>query len=117
MIPFVISFIGLLVAQSIHPVWWWVLVVPALAGLFAKRGLLAFFGVGTGAALAWMLASSVALLGDGEIVAGRVAEMLTVGNPWILVAVTGVVAFLCGSFAGLSGYFLTRMGKANELRR
>jgi hypothetical protein len=117
MIPFIISFLGLLVVQWFHPAWWWVLVVPALAGLFAKRGLAAFFGVGAGAALAWILASSLALLGDGEIVAGRVAEMLTVGNPWILVALTGVIAFLCGSFAGLSGYFLTRMGKTDDRRR
>jgi len=117
MIPFVISFIGLLLVQSIHPAWWWVLVVPALAGLFAKRALPAFFGVGAGAALAWMLAASLALLGDGEIVAGRVAEMLTVGNPWILVALTGVVAFLCGSFAGLTGHFLPRMGKTDDRRR
>ena len=117
MIPVIVSFVGLFLVQSMHSAWWWVLVVPAIAGLTARRGLSAFFGVGLGAALAWTVASTLSLLGDGAIVAGRIAEMLTVSNPWILVAVTGVLAFLCGSFAGLTGFAFKRIGTSDDRRR
>ncbi len=114
MIPLVVAFLLLVLIQWVHTAWWWVLVLPAIAGLFAKRGLTAFFGAGLGAGLAWGLASTLALLGDSHIVAGHVAEMLSVGNPWILVGITAFTAVLCGGCGGLTGYFMKGVAGAKK---
>ena len=108
MLSILLSFILLYGIQLLHTAWWWVFLAPALAGaITARSGWTGFFGCGLGAGLAWSLAATLELTGDGAIVASRVAAMLEVGNPWILVCLTFAVAFLCGGFAGMAGYYLT----------
>ena len=108
MLSILLAFILLYGIQLLHPSWWWVFLAPALAGaLTARSGWSGFFGCGLGAALAWTLAATLELTGDGSIVAGRVASMLELGNPWLLVMLTFLVAFLCGGFAGMAGCYLT----------
>jgi hypothetical protein len=108
MLSILLSFILLYGIQLLHPAWWWVFPAPALAGaITARSGWSGFFGCGLGAGLAWSLAAILELTGDGAIVAGRVAAMLDVDGPWMLVLLTFVVAFVCGGFAGMAGYYLT----------
>jgi len=108
MLSILLSFILLYGIQLLHPAWWWVFIAPAIAGaITARSGWSGFFGCGLGAGLAWGLAATLQLTGDGSIISGRIATMLQVGNPWLLVLLTFAVAFLCGGFAGMAGYYLT----------
>ncbi len=117
MLSILLSFVLLYGVQLLHPAWWLVFPASALVGaITARSGWSGFFGCGLGAALAWSLAAILELTGDGSIVAGRVATMLELGNPWLLVILTFVVAFLCGGFAGMAGYYLTG-GRSKKAKR
>lgn len=117
LLSILLSFILLYGIQLLHPAWWWVFLAPALAGAITSRsGWSGFFGCGLGAGLAWSMAAFLELTGQGSIVAGRVAVMLQVGNPWLLVLLTFVTAFLCGGFSGMAGQYLTG-GRGRKERR
>jgi hypothetical protein len=117
MLSILLSFSLLYGIQLLHPAWWWVFLASALAGaLTARSGWSGFFGCGLGAGLAWGVAAILQLTGDGSIVSGRVATMLQVGNPWVLVGLTFAVSFLCGGLAGMTGYYLTG-GRGGKERR
>ena len=108
MLSILLSFILLYGIQLLHPAWWWLFLAPALAGaVTARSGWSAFWGCGLGASMAWSLAAIIELTGNGSIIAGRVAAMLELGNPWLLVLLTFLVAFIGGGFAGMTGYYLT----------
>ncbi len=117
MLSIMLAFILLYGIQLLHPAWWWVFLAPAVVGaVTARSGWSGFFGCGLGAGLAWSLAAILELAGDGSIVSGRVAAMLQVGRPWLLVLLTFAVAFLCGGFAGMAGYYLTG-GRGKKAQR
>jgi hypothetical protein len=117
MLSVLLSFILLYGIQLLHPAWWWVFLAPALAGaITARSGWSGFFGCGLGAGLAWGVAATLQLTGDGSIVSDRVADMLQVSAPWLLVGLTFAVSFLCGGFAGMAGYYLTG-GRGRKERR
>jgi hypothetical protein len=105
---FLLILILSLIAQLFLP-WWSVAVVCfALAFWKAHRGGQAFtagfLGVGLtwlGAALFWQVVS------DG-ILSARVAEMFTVGSPWVLLVVTVILGGLVGGVSAVSGFFVRR---------
>jgi hypothetical protein len=65
-------------------------------------GFLAIGGTWLGAALFWHFQT------DG-ILSSRVAAMLTVNSPWILLAVTVLLGGMVGGVSALSGYLVRRL--------
>ncbi|WP_210462288.1 hypothetical protein [Rufibacter roseolus] len=98
-----------LVAQFFLP--WWSLALVCFAVAFWKaryggQAFLAGFGaIGLtwlGAALFWHVVT------DG-LLSHRVAAMLTVNSPWILLVVTVVIGGVVGGLSSLSGYLVRRL--------
>ncbi|GGK82954.1 hypothetical protein ACD591_14370 [Rufibacter glacialis] len=106
---FVLILVVSLLAQFFLPWWSIALVCFALAFWKARYGgqafLAGFLAIGLtwlGGALFWHLAT------DG-LLSSRVAAMLTVNSPWILMAVTVLVGALVGGTSALSGYLVRRL--------
>ncbi|WP_428262432.1 hypothetical protein [Haliangium sp.] len=105
MIAFLLLSAALLGLHLFTPWWWWVLVLPAVYGAgWADSGRRA---AGTGAAaagLVWTGASVWALVTDADLVAGRVAAMLGLSSPWLLVAAAGLGAAIAAGLAAATGH-------------
>ncbi len=100
----IISAALIFLLQAATPYWWWVMVVP-LGVAFASR-VSAWGGFRLGlisAGAVWILASLVLLLTQSQIIAMRIAAMMNLGNGWILVLLTAVIAMLTGGVAGATG--------------
>lgn len=100
--------IVLLVLHWFTPFWWWIMVVPFLYAL--GRARTAWDGFLTGAAsagLLWLSAALVLFLTSADLIAARVAAMLSLGDmPWVLILATGLLAALAAGLAGSTGYLL-----------
>lgn len=85
---------------------WWSVVIPALffgAWLF-DRGLVAFF-TGLGASgLAWFAQALYIHIANEAILSTRIAEMLQLGSPWVVLLLTFLMGGIPGGFATLLGY-------------
>lgn len=97
----------MLFLQLLTPFWWWIMMVPFLYGIVKARSGWKGFGVGMASAgLLWLFGSLYYWLTGGGTIAQRVAIMMKLGSPLLLIAAITLVAVLAGGFAGNSGYFL-----------
>lgn len=115
MIDILILLIILLLLNLLTDFWWWIIVIPSLYAFVRGRTgkqafLLGFASVG----LVWLGMGLYQYFTGAEIVASRVAEMMGLGSPWLLLALTVLVAALAGGFAGSTGFHL---GKALNIRK
>ncbi|ALI99118.1 hypothetical protein [Rufibacter tibetensis] len=106
---FVLILLVSLLVQFFLPWWSIALICFALAFWKARYGghafLSGFLAIGAtwlGAALFWHLVT------DG-VLSNRVAAMLTVNSPWILLAVTVLIGGIVGGVSALSGYLVRRL--------
>lgn len=107
MIGIVLCLIAMLVLQWITAYWWWIMVVPLFYALFASKSGWQGFRTGLASAgLLWLGAGLFYMMTSSDIVAGRIAEMLRLGSPWLVLLVTALLAAIAGGFAGSTGYFL-----------
>ena len=86
---------------------WWT-VAPVAFGLALWRGRSGWqaFGAGFGAvALVWLLASAFSHFRTGGILTEKVATLLTLPSPLLLLLVTALIGGLVGGMAALTGYF------------
>lgn len=98
------------ILQVLTPYWWWIMVVPFGYCLFRGKSGGRSFVIGmTASGLLWLGGSLYFWLNGGELIAQRMAVTLQVGQPWLLVALTTVIALLSGGFAALCGHFLGRV--------
>lgn len=101
-----------LVTLTLHlitPFWWWVMIIPLLFGVIRARSCREGFITGSASAgIIWLCGCLAAYKLGGGIVAGRVADLLMVGEPWILLAATSFAAALLGGIGGGTGYHLGR---------
>jgi len=99
-----------LVMLTLHlttPFWWWVIAVPLLFGVIrARSGWEGFMTGAISAGVVWLCGCLAAYQLGGEIVAGRVAKLLMVGEPWILVAATSLLGMITAGVACATGYHL-----------
>lgn len=101
---------------SLYAPWWVIapvalvggLVLPCSPGKSLVAGIFAFGLLWSGGAAYFHQA------GDG-IVAARIAAMLGIGHPWLLVVLCGIIGGVVGGVATLAGSFL-RTGNA-EIQR
>jgi hypothetical protein len=100
----IISAALIFLLQAETPYWWWVMVVPLGVAFATRVSTWGGFRLGliSGGAV-WTLASLVLFLTQSQIIAMRVAAMMNLGNGWVLVLLTGVIAMLAGGVAGATG--------------
>ncbi len=93
--------------QWLFPAWWWIMVVPLLWCPFREdSGLRGFLTGALSASLLWLGGSLFYLNTSGDLIAQRVATMLQVDSPWILVAAMVLIAAVAGGVAGCTGGLL-----------
>ena len=104
MIKIIISASLILLLQAATPYWWWTMVVPLIVACAAPMSGWRAFRMGAiSAGAVWLLASLVLFLTQGQIIAMRIASMMGLGNGWVLVLLTGVIAMLAGGIAAATG--------------
>lgn len=97
----------MLVLQVVTPYWWWVMAVPFLYGLLAARsGWKATWTGGISAGLLWLGSSLIFYLEGSQIIAGRIANMLGVGRPWLMLILSPLLAAIAAGFSGYAGFAL-----------
>lgn len=85
---------------------WWGVFVPTIAvGLWLLNGSAAAFLTGfMGAGFAWFFQALYIHIANEGILSTRIAEMMGVGSPWVVLLITFVVGALAGGFGCLLGY-------------
>jgi len=88
---------------------WWGLVFPAFifGGMYQGK-VHAIVVAGTGSALAWGIMTLSRVQSGGDLIIRRVADMMGVFSPWILILITLFIPLMVGGLAGISGFFLIR---------
>ncbi len=100
-------FIAMIVAQSVTPYWWWIMLVPFFYGLVMERNGWRAFAVGMiSAGFLWLVASLYFWVFGGGIIVERITKMTEFGTPWLLVAASTVVGLVVGGISAATGYFL-----------
>jgi hypothetical protein len=103
----IICLILLTLIQIFTPFWWWIIVVPIVCGILLAKSWWKGFRAGMlSAGLLWLGWSLYLMFSGSDIVAGRVAVMVGVNSPWLLVFVTAVLAALTAGISGGTGYLL-----------
>ncbi len=93
--------------QWLFPAWWWIMAVPFVWCLFkADSGWRGFLIGMLSAGILWLGGGLFYLTTCGELIARRVATMLQIDSPWILVVVMVLIAAVAGGLAGYTGGLL-----------
>lgn len=107
MIDVLIIIVLLFILHTITDFWWWIIVVPLGYAFARAKSRAAAFRMGAlGAGILWLVVGLYQLLTAADLVARRVAEMVGLGNPWLVLFITVVVGALIGGFAASTGFHL-----------
>ena len=102
MIDLLVCLLIMLALQILAPQWWWIMAVAFANGAaVAATGWRAVWTGGLAGGLLWLGAGTYFYLTGGRIIAGRMARMFGLGQPWTMIAATSLVAAVA---AGISGY-------------
>lgn len=98
--PLLLNILLILGLQWLVPQWWWILLVPFAFGLIIRGGVGRAFVIGlSSAGLAWFGFGLLRWLQGGGLVAARIAGLLSLGSPVLVLALTVVFAMLAGGTA------------------
>lgn len=87
--------------------WWGVLIPTFIIGAWLLKGSFTAFWVGfLGAGSAWFFQALYIHIANEGILSGRIAEMMGVGSPWIVLLITFLIGALAGGMGTLTGYLL-----------
>lgn len=115
MIAALAVFIVLGVLHLFTPAWWWVMVVPFVFGLAYGRS--AWRAARTGALAAgalWLGAAAYFQLAGSALIARRMAGLLGLGSPWVMVAAAGLLAALAAGVSGVAGFSLRALFRGSR---
>jgi hypothetical protein len=105
MIAVVVCLIGMLVLQVVTPYWWWVMLVPFAYGVAGAGSPRKALGTGfASAGLLWLGGSVYYFLTGSRTIAQRTANMIGLGNPWLLILATGLIAAVAAAVSAYAGY-------------
>jgi len=84
---------------------WWTLLIPAviLGGTLFKSAVSAFFTGFLSLFAAWLVQVLYIDIANESILSGRIAEMLGVGQSWLVLLITAVIGGLIGGLGTLLG--------------
>ena len=110
MMTIILTLVLVFILQILFYAWWWILLVPLILGFREKDSAARVsFGSGLGVFLLWSGMSLYEWYHGGQIIVGRIAEVMGVGSGGILVLATGILGFLAASLAGYAGFALRRL--------
>jgi len=100
-----ICLLTMLGLQLLTHYWWWAMIVPFAYGAAAARSGGKALGTGFSAAgLLWLGTSLFLYLTGSGLIATRMTRMFGLGNSWLMVFVTALVAAVAASVSGYAGY-------------
>ncbi len=84
---------------------WWTLLIPAviLGGTLFKSAVSAFFTGFLSLFAAWLVQVLYIDIANESILSGRIAEMLGVGQSWLVLLITAIIGGLIGGLGTLLG--------------
>ena len=87
---------------------WWGVVIPTLIiGAWLLNGSITAFLIGFfGAGFAWFFQALYVHIANDGLLSSRIAEMMGVGSPWVVLLITFLVGALAGGMGALTGYQL-----------
>jgi len=89
--------------------WWMIWIALGVCGWFANT-YRESVGIGVAAAsLAWGIKIGIGFFSGGSILMQRVADMMGLGSPILLIIATLVLGVFLGGISAVSGYQLRRM--------
>ena len=87
--------------------WWGVLIPTLIIGAWLLSDAFTAFVTGfLGTGSAWLFQALYIHIANDGILSGRIAEMMGVGSPWIVLLITFIVGALAGGVGVLTGYLL-----------
>ncbi|MEN0016600.1 MAG: hypothetical protein AAF706_03225 [Bacteroidota bacterium] len=95
------------------PAWSVVVCAGVVAMGIASTYVHAFFGGFTGIGLVWMTVSAVIDVRTHSILSAKIAPLLGLPNPMLLVLLTGFIGGVLGGLGAVSGYQLRRLLRSN----
>lgn len=105
MMAIIVCLLIMLLLHILTPFWWWVMIVPFAYGAAAARSGAKALGTGfLSAGLLWLGAGLYFFLSGSRIIAGRMARMIGLGSPWLMILATALVAALAAAVSGCAGY-------------
>ncbi|MEZ4766657.1 MAG: hypothetical protein R3C26_26720 [Calditrichia bacterium] len=106
----ILLIIAMLVLYYFQPYWWWILVLPLFYGfIFGKKPLNSFLVGLSSAGLVWIGVATYQYFNDAAVIAQKIAEMMNVGSPFLLIGITGLIAIICGGVGALTGNVLRNL--------
>jgi hypothetical protein len=100
-----ICLLVMLALQLLTPYWWWVMIVSFAFGAAAARSGGKAFRTGFFAAgLLWLGTSLFLYLSGSGLIATRMARMFGLGESWLMVLVTALIAAAAAGVSGYAGY-------------
>lgn len=101
---------------------WWAILLPTIlfGAWFMEKGSTAFLIGSTAGGLAWFIQALHIHIANEGILSSRIAEMLQVGSPWIILLITFLIGGILGGFGSLFGYQLkksTRQSAAHSTNK
>lgn len=110
MISILTTLVFTFVLQLLFYSWWWIILVPLFVGFLEKDSMTkAAGGSGLGIFLLWFGMSLYQWGSGGEIIAGRIAEVMGANSAFVLALATGVIGFVVATVAGYAGFSLRKL--------
>lgn len=106
------------VCQSFFP-WWSAVVASSFLGFifYKNRGFYSFLAGFLAVFLLWIGYALIIDINSQSILTGKVANILTVNNKYILILITGVIGGLPAGFGALSGNQIKKIFKKEKSDR
>lgn len=104
-------------AESLFP--WWTAAVCAfvVTALLPNSGFKSFLSGFLGVGLLWLFAALFYSIHTNHILTEKVAALMNLGGPGILITLTALTGALAGGMAGLSGSQLRRLLQERSRRK
>ncbi|MBN2198946.1 MAG: hypothetical protein JW747_03770 [Candidatus Aminicenantes bacterium] len=118
MISVAACFVAMAALHLLTPFWWWVMAVPFVFGLAAGRSVWRAARTGAAAAGAlWLGAAVYSQLTGSALIARRMAALLGLGSPWLIIAATALAAAAAAGVSGLAGFALRALFMSRRRNR
>jgi len=96
---------------------WWGVFIPAIifGAWLLNRSLTAFITGFLAVGLAWFLHALFIHFANDGILSTRIADMMGVGSPWVVLLITFLIGGIPGGLGTLAGYLFKALFQANSV--
>lgn len=106
--------IVMLLLQAATPFWWWIMLIPFAYGFgFSPTPGRAVRTGFVSAGLLWLGSGGYAFVSGSRTITVRMAAMFGLGNPWLLILATGLLAAVAAAVSAYAGYSVRRIIEKN----